>query len=171
LEKALRLLIVSLAIFWGLLPLNTAFSVQPPDIIRTQQPAVKAILFRADWCVNCHILEPVLDKAFKQDKDLPVNLVVLDFTYMRSDPASWDAAVDKAIKENVVKVFNAYAGITGLVVLTAADTGEQIGCINRTFSAKAMVHAMQQAVQVTKTLPQGKRAQPSVFCPPARAPL
>jgi thiol-disulfide isomerase/thioredoxin len=167
----LRLLIVCFALIWGLLPLHAASSAQPPDITRAQPPRVKAVLFRADWCVNCHILEPVLEKAFNQSKDLPVNLVVLDFTYMRSDPASWDAAVDKAITQNVVKVFNAYAGLTGLVVLTAADTGEQIGCINRTFSTKAMVHAMQQAVQSTQTMPQGKRALPSVFCPPARAPL
>jgi len=132
-----------------------------------EQPVVRAVLFRADWCANCHILEPVLQKAMQQAADIPVELVTLDFT----NAARWDQSVEVALDHNVVKTYNAYAGITGLVVLTSVDTGERINCINRTFTSTAMVHALQQAVAAVKTLPPGGRDQNSAFCPPGRAPL
>ncbi len=131
------------------------------------QPVVRAVLFRADWCANCHILEPILEQAMMQVSDVPVELVVLDFT----DPASWDNSIETALDHDVVKVYNAYAGVTGLVVLTAVDTGERIGCFNRTFSAPAMVHSMKTAVSTSLSLPRGQRDTGSILCPPGRAPL
>jgi len=132
-----------------------------------EQPVIRAVLFRADWCANCHVLEPVLKKAMAQAANIPVELVTLDFT----NAADWDQSVEIALDHNVVKTYNAYAGITGLVVLTSADTGERIDCINRTFTASAMVHAMKQAVASVQSLPPGHRDQNSAFCPPGRAPL
>jgi len=149
--------------FFSLLPVSgysaTAASVQPP--------VVRAVLFRADWCANCHVLEPVLEKAMSDAAGLPVELVVLDFT----NPQKWDQSIEVALDHKVVQVYNAYAGITGLVVLTAADTGERIDCINRTFSAPAMVHALKQAVSVSLSAPKGSRSRASAFCPTGRAPL
>ena len=132
-----------------------------------EQPVIRAVLFRADWCANCHILEPVLEKAMAQAVDVPVELVVLDFT----DAARWDQSIEVALDHDVVGIYNGYAGITGLVVLASADTGERIDCINRTFSAPAMVHAMEQAVLTAQSTAQGGRSGQSVFCPPGRAPL
>ncbi len=129
--------------------------------------AVQAILFRADWCSNCHILEPILEQAMAQVNGVPVELVVLDFT----NAERWDQSIETALDHNVVKIYNAYAGITGLVVLTASDTGERIGCFNRTFSAPAMVHAMKQAVITAESAPPGQRDGQSMFCPPGRSPL
>ncbi len=140
---------------------KTAVARQP------EPPLVRAVLFRADWCANCHILEPVLEQAMVQAVGVPVELVVLDFT----DAARWDQSIEIALDHDVVGIYNAYAGITGLVVLTSADTGERIDCINRTFSAPAMVHAMEKAVLTVQTTPPGDRSAKSVFCPPGRAPL
>ncbi|MDQ7018096.1 MAG: thioredoxin family protein [Robiginitomaculum sp.] len=132
-----------------------------------EPPVIRAVLFRADWCANCRILEPILEKAMQQAADIPVELITLDFT----NAADWDQSVEIALDHNVVKTYNAYAGITGLVVLTSADTGERIDCINRTFTASAMVHTMKQAVTAAQSLPQGHRDRNSAFCPPGRAPL
>lgn len=135
--------------------------------LASTDPAVRAVLFRADWCSNCHILEPILQDAMTQAAGTPVELVVLDFT----NPERWDQSIETALENNVVQVYNAYAGTTGIVVLTAADTGERIDCINRTFSAPAMANAMQQAVSTTVSFPPGQRDRQSIFCPPGRAPL
>ena len=150
---------------WAMGPAASFAKSSTPS--NAQPPVVRAVLFRADWCANCHILEPILEKAMAQAAGVPVELVVLDFT----NPASWDQAIEVALDHNVVQTYNAYAGITGLVVLTSADTGERIDCINRTFSAPAMVHAMKQAVNFAQTLPQGQRNRQSAFCPAGRAPL
>lgn len=128
---------------------------------------VNVVLFRADWCANCHILEPVLEQAMEQIGDTPVELVVLDFT----NAQKWDQAIEVALDHNVVKVYNAYAGLTGLVVMTVASTGERIDCFNRTFSAPAMVHAMKQAVSRAQSAPAGQPLSASAFCPPGRTPL
>ncbi len=131
------------------------------------QPVVRAVLFRADWCANCHILEPVLERAMAEVTEVPVELVVLDFT----SPASWDRSIETALDHDVVQVYNAYAGVTGLVVLTATDTGERISCFNRTFSAPAMVHSMKQAVSISLSRQRGQRDSGSIACPQGRAPL
>lgn len=154
-----------LALLWVLQPVTG--NAQNAVSQNAKSPVVRAVLFRADWCANCHILEPILDVAMEQAKELPVELVVLDFT----NAADWDQSVEIALDHNVVKTYNAYAGITGLVVLTSVDTGERIDCINRTFTAPAMVHAMKQAVAIVRSTPQGQRDHNSVFCPPGRAPL
>lgn len=163
----MRSVLSVIAIIWAgffyLLPV----SGQSATATSAQAPVVRAVLFRADWCANCHVLEPVLEKAMSDAAGIPVELVVLDFT----NPQKWDQSIEVALDHNVVQVYNAYAGITGLVVLTAADTGERIDCFNRTFSAPAMVHAMKQAVSISLSAPKGSRARPSAFCPAGRAPL
>ncbi|PHS29566.1 MAG: hypothetical protein COA85_00295 [Robiginitomaculum sp.] len=148
--------------------LNPVIGVAKDTAARNQeQPVIRAVLFRADWCSNCHILEPILEKAMAQTTDVPVELVTLDFT----NAAKWDQSIEVALDHDVVGIYNAYAGITGLVVLTSVDTGERIDCFNRTFTASTMVHAMKQAVAAVQSLPQGHRDQNSAFCPPGRAPL
>ncbi len=159
---------IAFALLITMLAIGPAASFAKSSTPRSaQSPVVRAVLFRADWCANCHILEPILEKAMAQAAGVPVELVVLDFT----NPASWDQAIEVALDHNVVQTYNAYAGITGLVVLTAADTGERIDCINRTFSEAAIIHVMQQAVSTVRTVPQGQRDRHSAFCPAGRAPL
>ena len=162
-RRVLSVIALIWAGFFYLLPV----SGQSATVSNAQAPVVRAVLFRADWCANCHVLEPVLEKAMSDAADMPVELVVLDFT----NPQKWDQSIEVALDHNVVQVYNAYAGITGLVVLTAADTGERIDCINRTFSASAMVHVMKQAVSVSLSAPKGSRSRASAFCPAGRAPL
>ncbi|PHR60866.1 MAG: hypothetical protein COA47_06565 [Robiginitomaculum sp.] len=135
-------------------------------VVRTSsgQPEVRAVLFRADWCANCRVLEPVLAQAVAKATHLPVQHISLDFT----NAQTWDHAIELALDHDIVTTYNAYAGTTGLVVLVAADTGERIDCINRLYTVDAMVAAFDKAVKRTRTSPPGSRDVGSVVCPPSR---
>ncbi len=128
------------------------------------QPEVRAVLFRADWCANCRVLEPVLERAQSKAKHIPVQHIKLDFT----NAQTWDHAIELALDHDIVSTYNGYAGTTGLVVLVAADTGERIDCVNRLFTADAMVAAFDKAVKRTRTSPPGSRDVGSAICPPSR---
>jgi len=128
------------------------------------QPLVRAIFFHADWCPNCRVIVPALDRAKRDTAMLPVQFITLDFT----TPQSWDQAIEIAVQNDIVSTYNAYAGTTGLVVLVAADTGERIDCINRTFTRSAMVQSFENAVTRVQTTQPGMRDTGSIICPPGR---
>ncbi len=133
---------------------------------QSAQPVVRAVLFRADWCPNCHVLEPEFDKALRAVADQPIEEVVLDFT----NSQTWDESVNRALDHDVVSVYNGYAPSTGFVVLVAADTGEPIDCLDRRFSYELMAETMRRAVQRVHNQPRGKRSAQSALCPTPRAP-
>ncbi|MBL1431365.1 MAG: thioredoxin family protein [Robiginitomaculum sp.] len=129
-----------------------------------QTSKVRAVYFYASWCSNCRIVDPILEKARKQTKNLPVQHLTLDF----SNPQTWDKAIETAFDNDVVATYNAYAGTTGMVVLLAADTGEQIDCVNRTFTADTMALAFERAVERVETMAVGSRDTGSMVCPTGR---
>ncbi|MBL4617090.1 MAG: thioredoxin family protein [Robiginitomaculum sp.] len=129
-----------------------------------EQPKVKAVYFYASWCSNCKIVDPILDKARMQTQNLPVQHLTLDF----SNAQTWDKAMEIALDNDVVATYNAYAGTTGMVVLLAADTGEQIDCVNRLFTVGTMSLAFERAVERVETLAVGLRDTGSMVCPTGR---
>ncbi|VAW01992.1 hypothetical protein MNBD_ALPHA06-1892 [hydrothermal vent metagenome] len=159
-----RFLIVFLGLVSSFGFASSAQADQPSYDGSRGNPVVRAVYFHADWCANCRILQPELDKAKVSGKNLPVQHITLDFT----NPQTWDAAIEIALDNNVVAAYNAYAGTTGLVVLVAGDTGEQIDCVNRLYTAPAMVHAFENAVQRVRSTQPGNRNTGSIVCPPSR---
>jgi thiol-disulfide isomerase/thioredoxin len=148
-----------LAIALPLFTLGGATAYAADDIAK-----VKAVYFYASWCSNCKIVDPILEKARKQTKNLPVQHLTLDF----SNPQTWDKAMEVAFDNDVVSAYNAYAGTTGMVVLLAADTGEQIDCVNRLFTVDTMALAFERAVERVETMATGSRDTGSMVCPVGR---
>lgn len=128
-------------------------------------PKVRAVYFYASWCSNCKIIDPILEKARQQTQDLAVQHLTLDF----SNAQTWDKAMEIAFDNDVVATYNAYAGTAGMVVLLAADTGEQIDCVNRLFTVDTMALAFERAVERVETLAVGLRDTGSMVCPTGRA--
>ncbi|MCF6294030.1 MAG: thioredoxin family protein [Robiginitomaculum sp.] len=129
-----------------------------------EQPKVRAVYFYASWCSNCRVVDPILEKARKQTQGLAVQHLTLDF----SNPQTWDKAMEVAFDNDVVATYNAYAGTTGMVVLLAADTGEQIDCVNRLFTVDTMALSFERAVERVETMAAGSRDTGSMVCPVGR---
>ncbi len=148
------LLVCALALPGAAMAAPTAFS---PILVR-------AAYFHADWCGNCRQIQPILQQAKKDAQALPIQHLTLDF----SNAKTWDAAMETALENNIVSMYNGYAGTTGMVVLIAADTGERIGCLNRMFDAAAMVKVFEAAIKRVNTTPPGSRDAGSALCPAMR---
>jgi thiol-disulfide isomerase/thioredoxin len=131
---------------------------------------VRVLNFTADWCPNCRILEPNLDAALAampQGRAQRIDLDVTAFRTGTSQEAS-EALVDVKAKLAQAKadvLWEYYAGITGVVVLVAADTGEPLRCFSRLQDEAAMTAGLADAIlRVTREVP-GERYRPGTVPP------
>jgi len=115
----------------------------------------------AEWCPNCKILDPRLDEASAKFKDGSVERIELDFT----NGQTMKAAFEEVNGTMTAGVFADYAGLTGLAVLVAADSGEKIDCVNRTMTSGAIEMQIEAAKTIVRNNPIGKRATGSILCP------
>lgn len=153
-----------LVILWMISGFGVASALAENATSSSELPKVRAVYFYADWCHNCQIIHPILERARNKTKHLPVQHLTLNFT----NAQTWDRAIETALDHDVVATYNAFAGTTGLVVLVAADTGEQIDCVNRQFSVDAMALAFTRAVERLDDFEPGKRHTGSIACPQGR---
>lgn len=146
--------------------LVTAIALTTASFVSVLSPSAEAqevylVNLTAEWCGNCKILDPRLDKVEKRFKDTSVQRVELDFT----NGTTMGQAFEKVNGTFMAGVFADYAGLTGLAVLVSADSGEKIDCINRTMTTDAIEMQIVAAREIVRTTPIGKREMGSIMCP------
>lgn len=134
----------------------------PPEGVPAK---VFLVNYTAAWCPNCRVLEPKLKiaRALLEEAKAPVEEVRVDYT---NEDTRKGSLPDLATR-NLSGLLERWDGITGLVVLAAADTGEPIDCINRQFSAEAIANFAQAAIERVATTKPGSRFIGGAVCPPA----
>ena len=129
-------------------------------------PELVAVYFRADWCSNCRILDPVYQEAQSviADTGPRVEMFSLDST---ASAEAFDAAMFAMLDRRMADIYKGYVGVTGIVFIAAADSGELLDCITRRDSVSTMVARFERASeQISQTEP-GHRASPiGMACPP-----
>ena len=103
------------------------------------------VLFYADWCGSCKVLDPAIQKARGQyDLDnQPVLFVRLDLT----------DATDRyqaGLMASAIGLGDYYAnnhGATGFMLLVDAETGEILSRLTKDMDAKAISNSVQQAIE------------------------
>ncbi|MGV6802081.1 MAG: thioredoxin domain-containing protein [bacterium] len=127
------------------------------------------VTFTAEWCPNCKILDPRLAAALDQFTDGSVEEVTLDMT---DGPARLDS-FEKIDGTILAGVYGDHLGLTGISILTAADSGEKIGCLTRDFTTKEIIDLIHQAQQIVNEQPALSRTGDLGDCPRAngRAPI
>jgi thiol:disulfide interchange protein len=103
---------------------------------------VIALVFKADWCTACRVLEPKLMTVMPQVAAQPIRFVMLDQT----DADARRAAATEARALGVAELYAAREGQTGYVLLVDASTKEVLGQIGSTDSVAQIRQKIRRAL-------------------------
>jgi len=92
------------------------------------------VMFRADWCGPCKIVEPRLDQALNRLADPGIEYVTID----SSDPPRSEFSAHLAFDREIVPQYNSWWGVTGFAAMIDADTKQTLGCVDLAYDAEAM---------------------------------
>ncbi len=111
--------------------LSTAAMAKEAD-----KPEVLAVLFYADWCGSCKILDPEVAKA-RSEADLdnqPVVFVRLDLT---DETTRYQAGL-LASSLGLEEVYTDYGSATGFMLLVDADSKDVLATLKKSMDADAI---------------------------------
>jgi len=151
--------LILLLILWGL-----------PSAAQAE-PTVKIINFTADWCPNCHILNPRLDEAVSSFETGRIERIDLDTTGAgrRASPLERAAVHTQALRHaadhQVAYLWHRYGGVTAIAVAVAADTGELLTCFIRPMTAGEIEARLQLSLELAEHGKPGKRRALDQHCP------
>ena len=114
------------------------------DTVSAGQPKFYAILFYADWCPSCKVLDPVLERArAKAELDQkPVLFVRFDLTNANTKAQSALLAERLGLSD----ILENNAGKTGYAMLVNANTGAPVSTFTRQMSDDAIGMAIKVAL-------------------------
>jgi len=118
---------------------------------------VYVVMFRADWCGPCKIVEPNLDQALSGLGDSSIEYVTIDIT----TPSLSEESAHRAFDRNIVPQYNGWMGVTGFAAVIDADTKQTLGCINMMYDAPAMM----MHIRNLKTYAVSNQPIQDVLCP------
>lgn len=96
-------------------------------------PDVYVVMFKADWCAPCKIVEPNLAQAMTLLRDPGIEYVEIDI----SNPGLSEIGAHKAFDRNIVAQYNSWLGVTGFAAVIDGDTKQTLGCINMLYDAQS----------------------------------
>lgn len=98
-------------------------------------PEIYVVMFRADWCAPCKVVEPALHDALNQLRDPGIEHLTIDIT----TPARSEISAHKAFDRRIVRQYNDWMGITGFAAIIDGDTKTTMGCVNISYDRPSMV--------------------------------
>lgn len=149
------------ALYFTVFSFLLAFMASPATA--QEEPKVYMVTFTAEWCPNCKILDPKLASALSGQSKDKIRSVTLDMT----NPDTTLQAFDKINGTLLGEVYGDYLGQTGIGILTAADSGEKLGCALRVHSVTQIKQMIDQAVEMVDNEPALQRRGGLGNCPPA----
>ena len=127
---------LTLGLTLGLSSAASAYQNGPYQSVAYQNvPDVYVVMFRADWCAPCKIVEPRLSQALQNLQDPRIEYVNIDISGGQGDYNA-HAVFDRGI----VKQYNMWMGVTGFAAVIDGDTKQTLGCVNMTYEAEDMAH-------------------------------
>ena len=96
-------------------------------------PDVYVVMFTADWCAPCRIVEPRLNQALLTLNDPGIEYVSIDISKGNGD-LNAHAVFDRGL----VSQYNTWLGVTGFAAIVDGDTKKTLGCVNLTYDTQSM---------------------------------
>jgi len=92
------------------------------------------VMFRADWCAPCKIVEPSIAQALSIMRDPSIESLTIDI----SNPGLSEISAHKAFDRNIVHQYNTWLGVTGFAAIIDATNKQTLGCVNLKYSPQDM---------------------------------
>ena len=105
-----------------------------PQASAQSHPELYVVMFRADWCPPCKIVEPNINQALYNLRDQSIEYVTIDIT----TPSISEISAHRAFDRNIVPQYNRWLGVTGFAAIIDATTKQTLGCVNLKYSQQAM---------------------------------
>jgi len=96
-------------------------------------PDIYVVMFRADWCAPCKVVEPALGQALNSLRDPGIEYVNIDISR-----GNGDLNAHTVFDRGLVQQYNSWMGVTGFAAIIDGDTKRTLGCVNMTYDAQSM---------------------------------
>ena len=125
-------------------------------------PDVYVVMFRADYCAPCKIVEPRLADALQTLRDPRIEFVNID---IGGGHGEWNA--NAVFDRGIVAQYNDWMGVTGFAAIIDGDTKQTLGCVNMQYDTQSM------ARHISNLQAMAQRNEPSfdLTCPESNAPV
>lgn len=153
-KKMMASVCLALAVVLGSAVAGSAYQTPHPDIY--------VVMFRADWCGPCKIVEPRLSRALAGLHDPGIEYVNIDIS---GGNGEWNSHA--VFDRHIVPQYNMWLGITGFAAIIDADTKRTLGCVNMTYNQEAM----QIHIRNLKRLALKNQPNYDMTCPKANNPV
>lgn len=151
--------VATLLLSTGLSPVAPAYAAQ----IRASNPDLYVVMFRADWCAPCKVVEPKITQALQQLNDSQIEYITIDI----SNPSLSELGAHRAFDRNIVNQYNRWLGVTGFAAIIDGDTKSTLGCLNMLYD----VPSMTTHIRNMKGLAVNNQASFDLTCPEANNPV
>lgn len=125
-------------------------------------PEMYVVMFRADWCSPCKIVEPNLLRAKEMLRDPSVEYLTFDIT----DPARSEISAHYAFDRQLVRQYNSWMGVTGFAAIIDGDTKRTLGCVNMLYDTASTA----KHISNLKTYAMSNQPSADFTCPEPNAP-
>ena len=136
-KKHVKTSLAALALTLGLSSFTQAYQTATPDVY--------VVMFRADYCAPCKVVEPALNQALNTLADPRIEYVHIDI-----GAGNGEKNAHTVFDRGLVQQYNMWLGVTGFAAIIDGDTKQTLGCINMTYDSGAMamhIRNLQSAAQ------------------------
>ena len=125
-------------------------------------PDVYVVMFSADWCAPCRIVEPRLNEVLSNLRDPGIEYINIDIS-----AGNGDLNAHTVFDRGLVSQYNSWLGITGFAAIVDGDTKRTMGCVNLTYDTQSMTMHIKNLKALAAT------NQPSIdlTCPEPNIPI
>ncbi|RKQ71484.1 thioredoxin [Litorimonas taeanensis] len=122
------------------------------------QADIYVVMFRADWCAPCKVVEPRLQQVLASIRDPKIEFLELDFSANNGD---WNA--NAVFDRQIVPQYNKWLGVTGFAAIIDADSKKTLGCVTQAYNADAM----EMHIKTLQKMAKNNQANTDFTCPEA----
>lgn len=116
-KKHVKTSLAALALTLGLSSFTQAYQTATPDVY--------VVMFRADYCAPCKIVEPALNNALNTLADPRIEYVHIDI-----GAGNGEKNAHTVFDRGLVQQYNMWLGVTGFAAIIDGDTKQTLSLIH-----------------------------------------